>query len=122
MGVQLKKMNWDKECERDLVSNLGFRITEPAFKKTTVKIIENSKEVFRLIKKEISLNVPISLMSQYSPPPKVRRHPLLSRRITPAEYREVLDYALKLGFRNLFIQEVNEYELTPDFNRENPFD
>ncbi|HNT91974.1 MAG: radical SAM protein [Smithellaceae bacterium] len=84
--------------------------------------IENSKEVFRLIKKEISLNVPISLMSQYSPPPKVRRHPLLSRRITPAEYREVLDYALKLGFRNLFIQEVNEYELTPDFNRENPFD
>jgi len=84
--------------------------------------VENSKEVFRLIKKEISLNVAISLMSQYSPTPKVRRHPLLSRRITPGEYRQVLDYALKLGFRNLFIQEVSEYKLTPDFDRENPFE
>lgn len=55
MGVQLKKMNWDKECERDLVSNLGFRITEPAFKKTTVKIIENSKEV-KKIKEEKTMN------------------------------------------------------------------
>ena len=55
MGVKLKKMNWDKECERDLVSNLGFRITEPAFKKTTVKIIENSKEV-KKIKEEKTMN------------------------------------------------------------------
>lgn len=84
--------------------------------------IENSKEVFRLIKKNISVNVPVSLMAQYSPMPKVRRHPLLSRRITRDEYSQVLDYALKLGFKNLFIQEVNDYKLTPDFKRENPFD
>jgi putative pyruvate formate lyase activating enzyme len=84
--------------------------------------IENSKEVFRLIKEEISLNVPISLMSQYTPVAKVRHHPLLSRRIKKDEYRQILDFALKLGFKNLFIQEVNEYRLTPDFDRENPFD
>ncbi len=84
--------------------------------------IENSREVFRLIKKEISLNIPISLMSQYSPTPLVRHNPLLSRRITKEEYRQVLDFALKLGFKNLFIQEVNEHKLTPDFNRENPFE
>ncbi len=84
--------------------------------------IENSKEVFRLIKKEISTSVPISLMSQYTPVAPVRHHPLLGRRISKDEYKQVLDFALKLGFKNLFIQEVNEYQLTPDFNREKPFD
>lgn len=84
--------------------------------------IENSKEVFRLIKEEISLNVPISLMSQYTPVAKVRHHPLLGRRINKDEYKQILDFALKLGFKNLFIQEVNEYKLTPDFDRDNPFD
>ncbi len=84
--------------------------------------IENSKEVFKLIKKEISVNVTISLMSQYSPTPRVRCYTLLSRRITGDEYRQVLDCALQLGFKNLFIQEVNEYRLTPDFDREKPFD
>lgn len=84
--------------------------------------IESSKAVFKLIKEEISANLTISLMSQYSPTPQMRRQPLLSRRITRDEYRQVLDYALKLGFKNLFIQEVNEYKLTPDFKRENPFD
>lgn len=84
--------------------------------------MENSKEVFRLIKKEISLNVPISLMSQYTPMDKVRHHPLLGRRINKEEYKQILDYALKLGFKNLFIQEVSDFKLTPDFDRENPFD
>lgn len=83
--------------------------------------IENSKEVLKLIKKEISLNVPISLMSQYTPVAPVRQHPLLGRRINKDEYKQVLDFALKLGFKNLFIQEVNEYKLTPDFDREKPF-
>jgi putative pyruvate formate lyase activating enzyme len=84
--------------------------------------IENSKEVLRLIKKETSLNLTIGLMSQYSPVPKVRHHPLLGRRINKDEYKQILDFALKLGFKNLFIQEVNEYKLTPDFDRDNPFD
>ncbi len=83
--------------------------------------IENSKEVFRLIKKEISTSLTISLMSQYTPMAKVRNHPLLKRRINKDEYKQVLDFAMKLGFENLFIQEVNEYKLTPDFDRENPF-
>jgi putative pyruvate formate lyase activating enzyme len=83
--------------------------------------IESSKEVLRLIKKEISLNVPISLMAQYTPVARVSAHPLLGRRINKDEYKQILDFALKLGFKNLFIQEVNEYKLTPDFNRENPF-
>ncbi|PKN52823.1 MAG: radical SAM protein [Deltaproteobacteria bacterium HGW-Deltaproteobacteria-13] len=84
--------------------------------------IENSKAVLRLIKKEISTSVFLSLMSQYTPIAKVRNHPNLGRRITRNEYEQVSDYALKLGFENIFIQEVNDYELTPDFDKDNPFD
>lgn len=84
--------------------------------------IENSKEVLRMIKKEISTSVQLSLMSQYTPVAKVRHHPILKRRITKQEYEQVTNYALKLGFDNIFVQDVNDEELTPDFDRENPFD
>ena len=84
--------------------------------------LENSKEVLKLIKKEISTKVPISLMSQYTPTAKVRNHSVLGRRITSDEYNQILDYALHLGFENLFLQEVSDHELTPDFSRENPFE
>ena len=84
--------------------------------------MENSKEALRLIKKEISTSVPISLMSQYTPIDKVRHHPLLGRRINKDEYKQILDYALKLGFKNLFVQEVNDFKLIPDFDKEKPFD
>ena len=84
--------------------------------------LTNSKEVLRLIKNKISTTVPISLMSQYTPTAKVRNHPVLGRRITPDEYNQILDYALHLGFENLFVQEVSDQELTPDFSRNNPFE
>jgi putative pyruvate formate lyase activating enzyme len=84
--------------------------------------LESSREVLRLIKKEISTSVPISLMSQYTPTVKIQNHPLLGRRITSKEYNSIVDFALDLGFENLFIQEVSDAKLTPDFNRENPFD
>ena len=84
--------------------------------------MENSKEVFRLIKKEVSTSISISLMSQYTPIAGVRNHPVLGRRITAEEYNIVLDYALDLGFENLFVQEVDESNLSPDFLQEKPFD
>jgi len=84
--------------------------------------LANSKEALRLIKKEISTKVAISLMSQYTPISKVSKHPALGRRITSDEYNQIIDYALHSGFENLFVQEVSDQELTPDFSRNNPFD
>ena len=84
--------------------------------------LENSKEALRLLRGEVSARIPISLMSQYTPVPKVRSHPLLGRRVSAAEYHEIVEFALWLGFENLFVQEVDERALTPDFNRKNPFD
>lgn len=83
--------------------------------------LENSRAVFRLIKEEISTSVAISLMSQYTPIDNVRNDPVLGRRITADEYQQILDYALDLGFENLFVQEVNDAELTPDFASDKPF-
>ncbi|HOW56783.1 MAG TPA: radical SAM protein [Smithellaceae bacterium] len=81
---------------------------------------ENSFAALRLIK-EVSPRLALSLMSQYTPVAKVRNHPDLGRRITAAEYNQVLDYAFDIGFENIFAQEVSDRELTPDFSRENPF-
>jgi len=84
--------------------------------------LENSREALRLLKDEISTSVPISLMSQYTPIARVRSHPQLGRRLIKAEYSQIVDWALDLGFENLFVQDVNDHDLTPDFNRDNPFD
>lgn len=84
--------------------------------------VENSRQALKLLKMKISTSIPISLMSQYTPVPRVQSHPQLKRRITAAEYHRIVDYALDLGFENLFIQEVNDDALTPDFHLKNPFD
>jgi hypothetical protein len=42
--------------------------------------------------------------------------------VTREEYEAVVDLALDLEFENLFVQEVDEREHSPDFDREAPFD
>jgi putative pyruvate formate lyase activating enzyme len=83
--------------------------------------VENSLDVVRLIEAHLSKKVPLSLMSQYTPTPNLSGEPLLGRRVTREEYEEVVDLALDLEFENLFIQEVDEREHTPDFNKASPF-
>ncbi len=54
------------------------------------------------IKDEIYLNV----MSQYTPFGKIENYPELKRKITKREYDSVIDYALSLGFKNMFYQKL----------------
>jgi putative pyruvate formate lyase activating enzyme len=60
-------------------------------------------------------------MSQYTPIPALARHAILGRRITRREYEAVVNYALDLGFENIFAQEVSDHHLSPDFNKDDPF-
>ena len=83
--------------------------------------VQNSLDVIRLIAAHLSKKVPMSLMSQYTPTPAVTDDPLMGRRVTREEYEAVVDLALELEFENLFIQEVDEQSLTPDFNKADPF-
>ena len=83
--------------------------------------IENSLEVFRLIKKHISVSVPLSIMSQYTPMPSVKDHPRLGRRITRNEYEVVVNHALDMGFETIYTQDVDDRALAPDFAQKTPF-
>ena len=82
---------------------------------------DNSLAALKLIR-EVSPYIPLSLMSQYTPIPAVRCHPLLGRRVTREEYERVVNAALDLGFEELYTQAVDDRALNPDFAREKPFD
>jgi putative pyruvate formate lyase activating enzyme len=83
--------------------------------------VQNSLDALRLIAGRLSRKVPLSLMAQYTPISPVSGDPLLGRRVTREEYEAVVDFALDLDFENLFIQEVDDQSLMPDFDREEPF-
>ncbi len=77
--------------------------------------ISNSLEVLGLIKTYISLSVPLSIMSQYTPMPSVKESSPLGRRITRSEYELVVNHALDMGFETIFTQDVDDRALAPDF-------
>lgn len=59
-----------------------------------------------------------SIMNQYTPTDSLAKYPELDRRLTQAEYDEVVDYALAIGITNALIQssESQSLDYTPDFN------
>ena len=83
--------------------------------------LENSFAALRLLKDNVPPTVPLSLMSQYTPAAGAAARPGLDRRITAREYETALECALDLGFETVFVQEVDERNLVPDFELESPF-
>jgi putative pyruvate formate lyase activating enzyme len=71
----------------------------------------------------ISTEIPVSLMSQYSPQHKAARFPEINRTLHTREYLDLVDYALSLGLETLFTQDISSREeYLPDFDREKPFE
>ncbi len=65
----------------------------------------------------------LSLMAQYVPPSGLAIEPPLDRRLTEQEYNRAIDAALRLGFNNLFTQEIASADTgAPDFEKKFPFD
>lgn len=83
--------------------------------------VENSLQVLELIEKDISKEVSLSIMSQYTPTPLVKGDPHIGRRVTEKEYQMVVNTALDMGFGTIFVQEVNDDHIVPDFDRDSPF-
>lgn len=70
----------------------------------------------------ISLDIWISLMSQYSPQYKAENYPEINATISSNKYNEIVEYARDLGFNNLLIQEMESNKVyLPDFRRKDPF-
>ncbi|MEN6425713.1 MAG: radical SAM protein [Phycisphaerales bacterium] len=71
----------------------------------------------------LSMEVHISIMSQYSPQHQAARHPEINRTLTVREYDEVTDYAIELGLEDAFIQELDSrHRYLPDFDLDRPFE
>jgi putative pyruvate formate lyase activating enzyme len=70
----------------------------------------------------LSRDIRVSLMAQYSPQYRAGEYPELARPLTPAEYREAIAAAERLGLDNVYIQELASGEVfLPDFSRPDPF-
>jgi len=67
--------------------------------------LSGTKKIMDFIAGNISKNTHISLMSQYFPAYKAKDYPVLSRRITPEEYKEAIEDFKNAGLINGWFQE-----------------
>ncbi|MFZ5796865.1 MAG: radical SAM protein [Thermodesulfobacteriota bacterium] len=85
--------------------------------------VENSKAALRFIARELSPEVTISLMAQYMPIPAVADDPELGRRLSSAEYEEVLEELDRLSMENGWVQDLTSQDYyCPDFALSHPFE
>ena len=66
---------------------------------------EDSKDILRYLHRTYGDRIFVSIMNQYTPMPRCAADPILSRPVTPKAYDEVIDFAIRLGIENGFIQE-----------------
>ncbi len=81
---------------------------------------KDSKKILRYLHETYGDNIYISIMNQYTPLPHVAHLPELNRRVTAEEYDRVVNFALRLGIENAFIQEgeTAEESFIPPFDME----
>jgi len=83
--------------------------------------LENSRKCLRFLA-DLSPDIFVSIMSQYSPQHRASRYPRINRTLTQAEYDEITDYAMDLDLEHAFIQELeSQGHCVPDFAQDNPF-
>jgi putative pyruvate formate lyase activating enzyme len=83
--------------------------------------LENSRKCLRFLA-DLSPQVFVSIMAQYSPQYRAAEFPERDRTLTVDEYDQILDFALDLGLENAFIQEPrSQTQFLPDFARDHPF-
>ena len=82
------------------------------------KNTNQSIDILSWIYNNLGADTSISLMAQYTPYGKIENYPELQRKITQREYDKVLDYALGLGFKNIFTQDPSSSseKFIPDFD------
>lgn len=81
---------------------------------------KDSKKVLRYLYETYGNNIYISIMNQYTPLPHVTHIPELNRKVTSEEYERVVNFALRLGIENAFVQEgdVASESFIPAFDSE----
>ncbi len=72
--------------------------------------LQNTKQVLKWIRKNISAKVYVSVMAQYFPDYKALNRTDINRKLTKEEYDEIQDFIEKLGMRNGYFQSLEENE------------
>ena len=84
--------------------------------------LEGARTSLLYLKREFSTELSVSLMAQYVPMFKAGAYPPLDRGLVVSEYDEVVDFAMKLGFKRLWLQEPAAAHVgVPDFEAAVPF-
>lgn len=81
--------------------------------------IENSKQILKWLKDNISEEVYISIMTQYFPTYHAMNYPEINRKITKEEYQKIEDYVYEINIENGYMQdysEENEEQYVPTWN------
>ncbi len=78
--------------------------------------VAEAKLAVKYLFNEYGDSIYISLMNQYTPMPDMM--PPLDRRVTVGEYNELVDYAMRIGVKNAFIQEegTQSESFIPEFD------
>ncbi len=81
---------------------------------------EDSKQIIKYLYETYGDDIYLSIMNQYTPVNTSDTFRELNRKITDKEYNDVIDFALKLGVKNAFIQEGDtaDESFIPEFNNE----
>ncbi len=80
--------------------------------------IQNTKNILKWIKNNMPEDIYVSVMAQYFPTYKAKEDPLINRKLTKKEYKEVLNFLYSLDLKNGYFQELgnHEEEYVPNFN------
>ncbi len=85
--------------------------------------VSGTAETLLWVRENFPRTVTLSLMAQYSPCHEASGLPELNRSLKAEEYEEALDFAIALGFENVFIQDLESQRVgLPDFTAEHPFE
>ena len=78
--------------------------------------LEDSKKIIKYLYDTYKDNIYISIMNQYTPIKKLK-YENLNKTVSKKEYDELIDYAIKLGVKNAFIQigETQKKRFIPNF-------
>nr|WP_302597592.1 4Fe-4S cluster-binding domain-containing protein [uncultured Cellulosilyticum sp.] len=82
--------------------------------------LQDSKNIIRYLYETYGDKIYISMMNQYTPLAQVNAYPELNRKVAKIAYRKLVNYAIKLGIENGFIQEGETAleSFIPKFNNE----
>jgi len=81
---------------------------------------EESKKIIKYIFDKYRTDVVLSVMSQYTPLENCKKYPEINRKLTEEEYDKIVDYCVKIGIEDAYIQdgESSSESFIPKFNGE----